>query len=292
MKLAHLPILLGLKRPKPRLYEQSTVVVDLAQDGPIDFAVWHHPNERASFPSQPEIDELRTFIRPGDFCIDIGAQTGDTAVPIALACGPTGACLALEPNPYCFPVLEANARLNRSRLNIIPLRYAVGEREETMTFNYSDPGYCNGGVMPDIARWRHGHLFPLDVEARRLESVLAGYGDRAERLRYIKIDAEGGEYHILRGGFVTIQKFRPVVSFEFGANAIENYGICCEQMGEYWLSRRYILSDIQGHLLQTPEEFAASAYAQNVWDYIAVPMESTPVIKRIASILPVFLEFV
>jgi len=214
MKLAHLPILLGLKRPKPRLYEQSTVVVDLAQDGPIDFAVWHHPNERASFPSQPEIDELRTFIRPGDFCIDIGAQTGDTAVPIALACGPTGACLALEPNPYCFPVLEANARLNRSRLNIIPLRYAVGEREETMTFNYSDPGYCNGGVMPDIARWRHGHLFPLDVEARRLESVLAGYGDRAERLRYIKIDAEGYDLNILRSIRAILERRRPFLRVE------------------------------------------------------------------------------
>jgi len=42
-------------------------------------------------------------------------------------------------------------------------------------------------------------------------------------LRYIKIDAEGGELHALRGGQALIERHRPVAGFEFGANTIAAY---------------------------------------------------------------------
>ena len=52
---------------------------------------------------------------PGDAAIDIGAHTGDTALPVALAVGPQGAVFALEPNPFTYKVLIANAGLNREK---------------------------------------------------------------------------------------------------------------------------------------------------------------------------------
>ncbi|MCP5127942.1 MAG: FkbM family methyltransferase, partial [Gammaproteobacteria bacterium] len=39
-------------------------------------------------------------------------------------------------------------------------------------------------------------------------------------MKYIKIDAEGGDLIIIRGGKNYIKKHKPFVSFEFGDNSI------------------------------------------------------------------------
>jgi tRNA A58 N-methylase Trm61 len=51
------------------------------------------------------IDELRKYLRPGDTAIDIGAQVGDTTVPMAFAVGKEGCVFGLEPNDHTFAVL-------------------------------------------------------------------------------------------------------------------------------------------------------------------------------------------
>ncbi len=83
------------------------------------FARWQHPGERPKVVTQQSIDALRAFLREGDVAIDIGAHTGDSTLPIALAVGARGLVLALEPNPYVFKVLEVNAALNPGKTRVI-----------------------------------------------------------------------------------------------------------------------------------------------------------------------------
>ncbi len=187
--------------------------VELA-DGAIDFAYWTHPAEKLRPPAQAELDELRRFIRPGDVCIDIGAKTGDTSVPLALAAGPDGVCLAIDPNPHPFPVLEENAKLIAGRGTILTIQIAIAPTNGSMTLYYSDPHFHNGGAFPGISRLSHGHLFPLDVTARRLDSVLSDYSGMEERLRYIKIDAEGYDFEILKSIGDLIRRLRPYIRME------------------------------------------------------------------------------
>ena len=111
MKIRDLTRLLGW-RPATRLYGTTVQTFQLATDGEVRYAQWEHPAERPKVIRQEAVDEIRRFVRPGDVAIDIGAHTGDSTLPIALAAGPSGCVLALEPNPYVFPVLEQNAGLN------------------------------------------------------------------------------------------------------------------------------------------------------------------------------------
>ena len=52
------------------------------------------------------------FLRPGDVCIDGGANLGYHTLFMSHLVGPTGLVLSFEPDPTHFATLEANIKLN------------------------------------------------------------------------------------------------------------------------------------------------------------------------------------
>jgi len=197
MKPRELMYLLGF-RPRPKTWPFEVVTFNLPEDGEVRYAQWLHPRESRKSIRQEAVDELRRYITPGDVAIDIGAHTGDTTLPMALAAGPDGHVLALEPNARVFPVLEKNAQLNPGKAVITPLMLAATAEPGEYWFEYSDAGYCNGGLHAGTSRWRHGHAFKLRVRGVNLDHYLAEHHPAmVERLRYLKVDAEGYDYQIL-----------------------------------------------------------------------------------------------
>jgi len=214
MKLREIFYLLGF-RPRPRTYPYDVVTFELPRDGRVRYARWKHPAESRKEIRQAAVDRLRDFIAPGDVAIDIGAHTGDTTLPLALAAGPDGAVLALEPNPFVFPVLQANARLNPEKTRILPLMFAATPRPGRFTFEYSDPGYCNGGRHAGIGRWRHGHAFELEVRGEHLPTYLAReVPELLPGLRYLKVDTEGYDYEVLSSMTDLIRERTPYIRAE------------------------------------------------------------------------------
>lgn len=198
MRLKELGYILGIK-PKPRTYGFEVNSFHMANEGKVDYAQWLHPGESRKSLSQDAVDELRRFLSPGDVAIDIGAHSGDTTIPIALAVGPSGCVLALEPNAYVFPILEENAGLNPNKTHIIPLMIAATSDDGEVEFEYSDSGFCNGGLHEGISKWRHGHAFTLKVQGRNLVGLLKrDYARLIDRVRYIKIDTEGYDLSVIK----------------------------------------------------------------------------------------------
>jgi FkbM family methyltransferase len=214
VKLRDAPRALGFGS-KPREYPFEIATYDLPADGEVQFARWLHPGEGTKTVTQASVDALRAFLREGDVAIDIGAHTGDTTVPMALAVGPKGRVFALEPNPYVFKVLAANASLNRSKTDIVPLMFAAMPTDGQFDFEYSDSGYCNGGFHRGISRWKHGHFSKLRVAGRNLHGYLrAEAADMLPRLRYIKIDTEGFDRSVVQSLTDLIRSTRPYLRAE------------------------------------------------------------------------------
>ena len=214
MKPTELLYLLGLK-PKPKTFGFVVEAHDLPREGRVQVARWLHPGASRRAPSQAAVDQLRHFLRPGDVAIDIGAHTGDTTLPIALAVGPSGRVLALEPNRHVFPVLEQNAGLNPDKTNILPLMFAAMRADGSYEFQYGEPGYCNGGFHEAMSKWLHGSAFKLRVEGKNLQDYLAReQPDLIPRLRFIKVDAEGFDLAILETLEQVISSRRPYLQVE------------------------------------------------------------------------------
>jgi len=215
MKLRNIPLLLGRKPHHIHEYGFTIAGFDLPEYGRIEYAQWLHPREEAKTITGESVAELRNYVKPGDVAIDIGAHTGDTTVPIALAAGSGGCVLALEPNRYVFRILQHNAQLNIDKTNIIPLMFAATPDDGEFDFEYSDDGFCNGGLHEGINRWRHKHYFKLKVAGKNLENYLRSeYPTLIDRIRYIKIDAEGYDLTILRTLRRIIESTRPYIRTE------------------------------------------------------------------------------
>lgn len=214
MKWKEVIYLLGIK-PKPKVYGFDVVSFQLPGDGEIQYARWRHPREATRKISQGSIDGIRKFLKPGDVAIDIGAHTGDSTIPIALAVGKDGCVLALEPNRYVFPVLEKNSTLNSSMTNIVPLMFAATPSDGEISFEYSDPGFSNGGRHIGVSKWLHTHAFKLNVTGRNLDNYLrTEQSELLPRIKYIKIDAEGFDFEIVKSISGFIKEFKPYLKVE------------------------------------------------------------------------------
>ena len=242
MKLKEYFYLLGLK-PREKRYGSQVKQFNLESIGLVDYAQWKHPAESDKYIGETDVNYLKTFLNDGDFCIDIGAHSGDTTVPMALAVGKSGFVLALEPNPFVFPVLNKNASLNKNYTNIFPLMIAATEKDGDIEFEYSDSGFCNGGLHKNISRWKHGHAFNLTVTGLNLSSLLHDkFSDKLPNLRFIKVDAEGYDLSILKSISDIIEEYKPLIKAEIFKQTDNTYR---EAMFSFFSEKGYNLYKVE-----------------------------------------------
>jgi FkbM family methyltransferase len=173
--------------------------------------------------------------------------------------------IAFEPLPFARAELESAVGAGVAEVSVYP--YALADRigEDEFVVAVDLPGYSG---LKTRNYDRPTRLERILVELRTLDSLFVD----ADRLDYIKIDAEGGELGILRGAITLLKQFAPVVTFEFGANSLDSYGITVEDMAAFWAEQPYAIFDILKRPLDT-DAFIQSAHRQEVWDYVALPVD-------------------
>jgi FkbM family methyltransferase len=221
MLLRPLLDLVGWPRPPTQVWGHELTSLELSGEGPITLARWLHPAAQRA-PAridQAEVDALRTFLRPGDVAIDVGAGAGTHAVACALALGPTGTVIAFEPNQAVFPVLAANAAHSRARGTIHPHLFAVATEDGPLRLDFADPGFRRGGSRPEGATWAPGRDWPRDVEGVALEPFLAArHPGAAERLRYLRLHLGGDLLPLLESLRPLLARTRPWLRLSVSRN--------------------------------------------------------------------------
>ncbi len=214
----------------------------------------------------------RKLLRPGDVTIDVGAHVGRHAFPMGALVGASGRVFCFEPLPQQFAVLDQRIRSvaagSSAAAEIVPFNLALGETD----------GEANFVVVPDFPEYsgfrerKYGdsglRTETIRVQVRRLDAMRERFG----RVRYVKIDAEGAELHILRGARSLIAESRPVISFEFGNAALVNYPYTAADCFDFFDGLGYTVFSIFGQALGR-DEFIECAEGQYFWDYFGIPAE-------------------
>lgn len=136
---------------------------------------------------------VRGALRTGDTFLDVGANAGYHSLLASEAVGASGQVLAFEPVPHIRKRLERNLQLN-AIANVVVIQAAVASTPGRVEFFVSDNPE-NSGLSS--LRQRGGAQHPITVEATTLDAVCAGL---RQPPALIKIDVEGAEAEVLRGG--------------------------------------------------------------------------------------------
>jgi hypothetical protein len=101
-----------------------------------------------------------------------------------------------------------------------------------------------------------------------LDDILSAY---RQRLRFIKLDLEGGEYHAIRGGFSRIREDHPFIVFENGREeAAALYGYSRAEWFDLLASLGYSVFDLFGWPFR-PNDWNAPNMP---WEFVAVGIGS------------------
>lgn len=164
---------------------------------------------------EKEIDFLYRIIAPGMTAIDIGANIGVYSLALAQLVGPQGGVIAYEPGTENRRHLARSLQLNQLH-NVAVSASALSDTEGRGMLQLGDSGEFNMLVDQSAPSTN-----TESVELTTLDAELALRNWAA--IDFIKIDAEGQEAAILRGGRQLFAQFDPLVLFEIKHGTSLNY---------------------------------------------------------------------
>ncbi len=194
---------------------------------------WNHVHEGSrslkSICDGQTVANWQRFIRPGTCCIDIGAHSGDTAIPMAIMSADLprnirGKVFAVEPNPHVFEVLRINATLNSNIGHFKAFRCVISKADqpEVLISDHANAN-CNGGITDaGIEELLHDRLIGAErtsfkVPGLSLQTFIQTYLSVYEQrnLSFIKIDCEGYDKEILWSARQILLQSKPVIMVEW-----------------------------------------------------------------------------
>lgn len=173
----------------------------------------------AEYPNEGLLNIARAFVDKGSVVVDIGAHIGTFAIPISAK---VGKVVAFEPSHDAFSLLSRNAKENSVSPQLV--NKALGSKKGSGTLlvrNASNAGantLVSGG---DIS------ITTLDEEVSHAD--------------FIKIDVEGMELDVLKGGARLIERARPVVVFEVNLSQLRAHGTSPRALERFFTGHGYQL---------------------------------------------------
>lgn len=156
-----------------------------------------------------------SLLGPSDKVLDIGANIGIMAVPLARQC-PQGVVHAIEPIPENFRALGRivkRFKLTNVKLHQFALGAEKGELEMVMPEVSSVKMQGLSHVVHDsITEFNEGSRYTVPVH--RLDDL----EEMTKGVKGIKIDVENFEYFVFKGGEEMLKRERPIVYCELWAN--------------------------------------------------------------------------
>jgi FkbM family methyltransferase len=179
---------------------------------------------------------------PGSLVLDVGANIGAHALPLARCVGPGGRVIAFEPTDFAFTKLKRNLELNPELNSRVIARHCfltATDADQVPSAIYSSwPLAQEAGLH---AKHLGREMRTESAEARSLDSVLSELADRPVRL--VKLDVDGFECSILRGATKLLSDARPVFVMELAPYVLDERGASLDELLGFFSPHGYAFYD-------------------------------------------------
>ncbi len=179
----------------------------------------------------PLVNSLKHLIPHEAVIFDVGANHGRFAKPLAQIHG--GSCMV-----YAFEPLEYNYTLARSvlrsfpNIKVFPLALSdkhgsailfVPVKKKSKRINHVTAHLGKQGYEQYFAFSAEKDVFSTEIQTETLDNFMAS--EKLSRLDFIKIDVEGAENNVFRGGLNTLKKHKPVIFCEVSEMHTKKQGL-------------------------------------------------------------------
>lgn len=207
----------------------------------IDFAIWllgsFEPGTRRAY---------ARMIDPGSVVIDIGANIGAHTLQFANLVGPAGRVVAVEPTAFAFRKLTENLRLNpalEDRVVAVQAMLLASEDERPPDELFSSwPLRAGSDLHP---KHRGSAQSTSGARAATLDRLTAELS--LETIDLLKIDVDGHEPSVLRGGLDTLRRSHPEILMELSPYVLEEAGSSAGELVDLLVSAGYELHDLDSN---------------------------------------------
>ncbi len=187
--------------------------------------------------------KYRELVQPGDVVIDIGANIGAHTIPLSRLVGDTGRVIACEPTSFACEKLRANIAANPHLADRITVHQAMlssqGSDQLPDAIYSSWPLYSS----EDLHEKHRGRLMSTaGATVTTLDELVRSH--QLSEVALIKLDVDGHEYDVLRGGLETLRRLKPILIVELAPYVHEGCQQRFDGMLRFLWEAGYRLSDV------------------------------------------------
>lgn len=156
----------------------------------------------------PELFYLKELIKPGDTCLDIGANVGYYTWFMRKACKSEGKVFAVEPVTMFQEIWKKRLRKYD---NVVLYPYALGDKNQTVTMGTpSINGVVHHGMTHVLEENEGSSVTTHEAQMKIPDELFA----ELEHIHYLKIDVEGYESIVFSNMQKTVNRTSPIIQAE------------------------------------------------------------------------------
>jgi FkbM family methyltransferase len=234
--------------PTFRKVERSGIKMDLNIHDYMDHAIYFDYRD-ASWSS------LFTTATGSKVILDIGANNGFTALQLSRLAG-VRQVIAFEPDSRNFEKAKKNLDLNLNPESIRLLNLGLGSSEAEL--------FLRLGIEGNLGTMRVSSESPVDsnspkIRVKRLDDVLTEEG--VPRVDFIKIDVEGYELEVLKGGIKTLETSKPRLFIEIDDANLREQASSATELIQFLKNKGYECTNtVSGEVIHDGYDFAGKHF--------------------------------
>lgn len=210
------------------------------------------------------------LLSPGQTILDIGAFLGGSTALFSRAVGPAGRVIAFEPVHHRALAALARARHWHARVEALALSESTGPAELVIPVRHGVPLYSQAGFADSYtaaAAPGSGYAFQrMPTRRIRLDAWLEHASLTTESIGAVKIDVEGSELGVFRGGENFFRTFSGPLLCEFWFDTLPPPGWAWLRDRGYHC--RYLARDKAWRTADTAEEWIEAARGETYGNFL------------------------
>ena len=150
--------------------------------------------------------------------VDIGSNVGSVTLPLAKLFY-LSTIISIEPTKFAFSKLKKNLKLNPSfKHRVKLLNIFISDEKKNVNFVHSS-------WKLEVKDKRHKvHFGTLKKTSNKTQSLSQVLNKVGKKIDFIKIDVDGYEINVLKSGKKLINKYKPLIYFEFAPYLYKEFG--------------------------------------------------------------------